>query len=444
VAQEQTVVTRTDRYYRDKSRDNRLTFQRDRDRILYTTSFRRLARVTQVVSADEGHVFHNRLTHSLQVAQVGRRIAEKLVRDSELLKPVTLTTLDIDPDVVEAACLAHDIGHPPFGHIAETELDAIAVQHGLKDGFEGNAQSFRTITRLAMGSTPNGLNLTRATLNAVLKYPWLRDENSEKFDKWGAYASDSEIFRWARELGPGPFVKSNEAELMDWSDDVTYSVHDLDDFYRAGVIPLDRLIVDTDERDAFYLEVFDRRKGKLPKGMHESYLRETFDALLEKIPIRRKYAPTQSDRIRLRTVTSTLIRDFVTAVQLLQESNGQIRTTIERQRRAEIFMLKQLTWHFVIKNPALATQQHGQRKIIRELFDALHKAGTSNEPNKELFPVSIHEMLPDLPAKTELEQGMLTRAILDLISSLTEEQAIATHHRVYGIALGSSLAYSVR
>lgn len=99
---------REDRFHSDKVADNRLTFQRDRDRILYTTSFRRLARVTQVVSADEGHVFHNRLTHSLQVAQVGRRIAEKLLREAQRLN----VALDIDADVVEAACLAHDIGHP--------------------------------------------------------------------------------------------------------------------------------------------------------------------------------------------------------------------------------------------------------------------------------------------------------------------------------------------
>jgi len=136
----------------------------------------------------QGHVFHNRLTHSLQVAQVGRRIAEKLLREANS------DEIAIDPDVVEAACLAHDIGHPPFGHIAEQEMDSIARQHGVDDGFEGNAQSFRIVTRLAMGSTDNGLNLTRATLNAVLKYPWLHGKNAMKPDKWGAYDSDKDLF----------------------------------------------------------------------------------------------------------------------------------------------------------------------------------------------------------------------------------------------------------
>lgn len=393
--------------------------------------------MTQVVSSDEGHVFHNRLTHSLQVAQVGRRIAEKLLRDNK--------ALDVDPDVVEAACLAHDIGHPPFGHIAENELDSIATENGLKDGFEGNAQSFRIVTRLAMGSTDNGLNLTRATLNAVLKYPWRRGENLKRKekDKWGAYDSDKELFDWARKLNPDRFVKSNEAELMDWSDDVTYSVHDVDDFYRAGVIPLDRLVVDAEERARFYGEVFRRRKGKLPREMDEVYLRGAFDAMVNQLPVRKPYTPTRADRVRLRWVTSTLIRNFVSAVQV-QMREGQLRIVIEKKRRAEIFMLKQLTWHYVIKNPALATQQHGQRVIIRQLFDAFYKSGTKIPPNSDLFPVSVRELLPALPARTLIAKASLTRVILDFIASLTEEQAIATHHRIHGVNPGSSLIFKVR
>ena len=374
---------------------------------------------------------------------MGRRIAEKLFREFQETNSNSATSPDIDPDVVEASCLAHDIGHPPFGHVAEKELDGIAVEKGLDDGFEGNAQSFRIVTRLAMGSGDNGLNLTRATLNAILKYPWKRGENSTKLDKWGVYESEADLFNWARELGPAPQRKSIEAELMDWSDDVTYSVHDLDDFYRAGVIPLDRLVVDSDERARFYAEVFYRRKEKLPANMDEVYLRGAFDALIETIPIRKRYIPTQEDRIRLRTVTSTLIRDFVTAVQL-EQHDSRFQITIDKRRRAEIFMLKQLTWHYVIKNPALAMQQNGQRRIIRELFDAFYLAGTNGEANPDLFPISVRELLPALPAKEIEGIKALTRTIIDFIASLSEEQAVATHHRIYGIALGSSLAHNVR
>lgn len=160
----------------NKTGDYRTASQRDHDRVLYSSSFRRLAEVTQVVAANSGYVFHNRLTHSLQVAQVGRRMAEKLVQIQTKEGIVPLGA--IDPNVVEAACLAHDLGHPPFGHVIEDELNELADQIG---GFEGNAQSFRIVTKLAFHSPLYlGLDLTRATLAGVLKYPWARNENPSK------------------------------------------------------------------------------------------------------------------------------------------------------------------------------------------------------------------------------------------------------------------------
>ena len=133
---------------------------------------------------------------------------------------------DLNADVVEAACLAHDLGHPPFGHIAEQELDRLATAHGLPDGFEGNAQSFRIVSSLASASsTGPGLNLTRASLNAILKYPWLRGEHPKKRDKWGAYGSEREMFLWARAISPSEanrrFEQSPEAKITDLADDIT-------------------------------------------------------------------------------------------------------------------------------------------------------------------------------------------------------------------------------
>ena len=150
--------------------DCRTAFQRDRDRLLYSDYLRRLASVTQVASAAEGASFHNRLTHSIKVAQVGRRLAELLLsRDKDLAG-------FLDPDVVEAAALAHDLGHPPFGHVADRHLCALAVENDLGDGFEGNAQTFRIVTRLSVRRSGGGLglDLTRATLAATAKYPWFR------------------------------------------------------------------------------------------------------------------------------------------------------------------------------------------------------------------------------------------------------------------------------
>ena len=262
---------REQRYHpeEEKGGDHRRPAERDRDRILYTSAFRRLAQVTQVVAANNAHVFHNRLTHSLQVAQVGRRIAEWLSsRQSELAAEAE----GLDPNVVEAACLAHDLGHPPFGHIAEQELNSLCQDIG---GFEGNAQSFRIVTKLAFRSPSYaGINLTRATLCALLKYPWLRGQNPAKPKKWGAYNTENDDFTFARELMSSTNLqRSVEAELMDWADDVTYCVHDLEDFYRAGRIPLHLLAwrKRDDERKIFFDDVFRRRAGE--SGIWSKYAR---------------------------------------------------------------------------------------------------------------------------------------------------------------------------
>ena len=202
--------------------DNRNPFQRDRDRILYSSAFRRLSGITQIVRTGESDVFHTRQQHTLKVAQVGRRLAEKCIAE----QPDANSFHEVDPDVVEAACLAHDLGHPPFGHIGESVLDEMVKQHD-PDGFEGNSQSFRILTKLAVRFEHPGLDLTRATLAAVIKYPWYREnEDIKKKDKWGSYRSESEDFSFARECFSHE-NKTAEAEIMDWADDVAYSVHDL-------------------------------------------------------------------------------------------------------------------------------------------------------------------------------------------------------------------------
>jgi dGTPase len=184
--------------------------QLDRDRILYCPHFSRLADVTQVRTLESDQLVHNRLTHSLKVAQIARRITEKLLEDQRSDQRELANEWQLNPDVSEAAGLAHDLGHPPFGHIAEDELNLLVSNSDpLVEGYEGNAQSFRIVTRLGVSDTwpvqdPEstnalGLNLTKATLNAILKYPWLHLENDKKKNKWGAYASEKEIFERTRE-----------------------------------------------------------------------------------------------------------------------------------------------------------------------------------------------------------------------------------------------------
>jgi dGTPase len=404
--------------------------------------------VTQVVSADEGHVFHNRLTHSLQVAQVGRRVAEKLLRD---LRASKQRPFDLDPDVVETACLAHDLGHPPFGHVAEKELDRLASRNGLPDGFEGNAQSFRIVTYLASASSNGpGLNLTRASLNALLKYPWLRGENPKKRDKWGSYEVERGMFVWARQIAPNEpdrrLEQGPEAKIMDLADDITYSVHDVDDFYRAGLMPIDRLRVDRGERQRFYDDVFKRRGNSLPEGMDQDYLVAAFDKLVDAIPQEAPYRGTERDRGLMRDFTATLIGALVKAITAALADDGRTKVMMTKRRRAAVFMLKQLTWHYVIKNPALASQQHGQTTIIRELFDIYLKAATDrDEKNLDVFPIGMGDALLALhDADRPTLKLECTRAIIDFIASLTEEQAIHAHQRLTGISLGSALLFRLR
>jgi len=304
---------RSPRRVQEPAPSARTETQRDRDRILYSSAFNRLAGITQVASSAPGASFHNRLTHSFKVAQVARRLAERLKGEEADVELVDR----LDVDAAEAAALGHDLGHPPFGHLAE-EILADAMRNA--GGFEGNAQSFRIVCRLAMRDPEHpGLNLTPATLNGMLKYPWLAgehptDPNSTKF---GAYWSDREDFLAAQgKSSVRPGQRTLEAELMDWSDDITYAVHDLEDFYRVGLVPLERLRTNGDERARFF-ESFFKPDGSLRSrfdGAAPGRLRDRLDLLFLGRLVFDPFVGTSTQRAQLRQASSTLIGDFMGAI----------------------------------------------------------------------------------------------------------------------------------
>ena len=428
--------------------DDRTPFEEDRDVVLYSSAFKRLLSVTQVASASAGYVFHTRLTHSLQVAQVGRRLAEKLrKKQPEIARELG----GLGPDLVETACLAHDLGHPPFGHLAEEALDEEAGPFG---GFEGNAQTFRIVTQLGIRSLAYpGLNLTRGSLRAILKYPWVYSKRPDdpthstgRKPKWGAYDCDRDAFAqvWQDDTG-GPIVpRAPEAELMDWADDVTYSVHDVEDFFRAGLIPL-HLLKSYDERRSkererfFEYVVQSERKDKVLASLSIEDIARIFDDLLiyAAFSFGQPYEGTRQDHATLRTFTSRLISRFINELKL-REPDGTTGTgsTVSKAILAEqeIAILKQLTWFYVIDAPALAMQHQAQKKIIKKLCEVFLTAAREKKPSGVL-PVYYRDLL-STPGMSDDEKS---RAAIDLIASMTESQAAAVYQRIEGISLSFGL-----
>jgi dGTPase len=427
-------------------------FQRDRDRILYSSALNRLAGITQVTASESGLGLHNRLTHSLKVAQLARRLAERLKSDRANPRYDQLEQVaNLNTDSVEACALAHDLGHPPFGHIAEAKLNELSRTHG---GFEGNAQTFRIVTRLAAGPQEcgyEGLNLTRATLNGILKYPWLRGGEGYEQEKFGAYSVDEEWFDWARRGSPkgtrGETMGSRkqrclEAELMDWADDVTYAVHDLEDFYRAGLIPFGALAGSGAERKRFEFSFgSDTPKGKKLRereGLTDDVLGQAVDELVKVIAVelREPFDGTLLANAKLADVAAKLIDRIMSSINPNHPptDDDPRLVEIEISDRALVEVLKQLTWYYVIDRPALASIQTAQVRIIDTLFDHYWTAASGKKTQWRSFPVAQQDQLDYCNNDTQR-----VRVVTDFIAGMTEPKAYGLHGRLMGTVPGSIL-----
>ncbi|MFK0112188.1 deoxyguanosinetriphosphate triphosphohydrolase family protein [Streptomyces sp. NPDC091217] len=439
--------------------DPRTQFERDRDRILYSSAFRRLAGVTQVAAVREVHLLHNRLTHSLKVAQLGRRMAQQICGENKAFDGgISRRYCRRDfPDIGEAAGLAHDIGHPPFGHTAEVVLKDKMSEYG---GFEGNAQSFRILTKLAVNSrVTSGLNLTQATLNAVLKYPRYKGEEGtgcadlhwpyrQRGAKWGVYRSEEKDFDFARK-GMKRCMRSPAAILMDWADDVSYVVHDLYDYFRAGIMPLHAL---RNECPNDFLQFAHSRRGTgYGKKFDESRFESEFEELIHYMPDR-KWSDKLSDRRALDQFQHDLLDRFFPAIKPKRRNDDSWTLDIDIKAEYQVEALKELTFYYVINQPGMALVQRGQRKIIATLFDDLmdlfSKRRTGRKEIDADFRVpALIDDIYDIMVRLEDEgkekprkhAERLARAVCDYICALTEDQAINLYERLTGqsVAHGS-------
>lgn len=407
--------------------------EHDCDRILYSDELRRLGGVTQVVAVGETPLFHTRLTHTLKVQQLARRLAEHFDRDPSQAKLLEAIG-GVDVSAAEAAGLAHDLGHPPFGHIGESELNICCEAHGL-DGFEGNAQTFRIMTKLAKHpavAAGRGLGISDTTLRAVIKYPFQRLGTYERSPKWNAYPTDSEDFLRVTE-GLEPGERSLEAEIMDWADDVTYAIHDLEDFVRARHVPLGALIGNRNEFDAFVEASWDRAAARIA-GVERDVVVSNFSAILAVL-----FGDVYTQRdwrtsLQLADGCRMLIHQYISAATLGERPTPLI---VPPNVRAEVGLFKQLTWYYVIFDPRLASLQLGQQQIVRALFDTLHPwlKKADDEGRLERVPSRLAWALE----LTRIEVGnnhyqspdaRYARAVADFISSLTEGQAVDLYRRL--------------
>ena len=395
-------------------------FARDRARVLHSAALRRLAAKTQVLSpASTADFARNRLTHSLEVAQVGRELA---------------AALGVSADVVDTACLSHDLGHPPFGHNGERALNEWAAAIG---GFEGNAQSLRILTRLeakvldADGSSV-GLNLTRASLDATCKYPWTVDSpvpDPGGRRKFGVYPEDEAVFRWMRDGAPGR-LRCIEAEIMDLSDDIAYSVHDFEDAIVNGYVDVAQL-ADPAAHEALLSRIqqwvgYDFTRDELADALYRLASQPMWLASFDR---------SRQDLARLKNLTSDLIGRFArAAVSATREAFGGTRLVrysahviVPRVVEVEIAVLKGIMGQAIVTIDARKGVYKEQRRVLKRLADALWSTDTLWSAGADVLEPAFAADF--VAAESDAERA---RVVVDQIASLTDQSAIDWHNRLVG------------
>lgn len=384
----------------------RSAFARDRARVLHSSALRRLAAKTQVLSAGYADFPRTRLTHTLEVAQIARELGD---------------ALGCDPDLVDIAGLAHDLGHPPFGHNGEEELDRLANSIG---GFEGNAQTIRVLTRLeAKVLNPEtgesvGLNLSRAALDAACKYPWARKFGIRKF---GYYEDDTSIFEWMR-IGAPAERTCLEEQVMDWSDDVAYSVHDVEDAIHTGLVTIEELISPEVQSDLVHIA-----QERYAPDADEAELRAALERITSLDYWPEGFTGSQRDLVALKKFTSYLIGRFCVSAQIATQmaypshplTRYAATLVVPEEARNEVAVMKAITVRFVMGREGAEGEYERQREVIAEVVHALTlDEGRSLEP--WLAPTYAQ-------ANTDAERF---RVIIDQVASLTDTSIMVWRDRL--------------
>lgn len=393
----------------------RNAFQIDRDRIIHSSAFRRLQNKTQVFLSGEYDFYRTRLTHSIEVAQIGRSICAYLARQSDLLGEDCF----IDPDLVECACLSHDLGHPPFGHTGERTLHRAMQPYG---GFEGNAQTLRILTQTLFNEGREGMNPSRAVLDGVLKYKTLQAEvpgaknhylyNDQ--ESWLDFTMGHQSF--PPELTPGKVrnqFRSIECQIMDWADDTAYSLNDIADGIHAGFINVARL-----EKWA---------SGQTFSDTDATHIHKLCAAIREG---------------RVERKLNSAIGRYIRAVTLVPDSTflsamsrrHQFRLEIDPVMRAQSRLNKKISLELVFKSPQLQQLDYKADFILSRLFDVLKDRYIEREKDNDLhlMPVTLEEEIEKAP-----DASTRARLVCDWVASMTDSFAFRTYRRLFDADFGS-------
>jgi dGTPase len=446
----------------EKEEPWRPPFMRDYGRIIHSAAFRRLQGKTQVFPGHESDFFRNRLTHSLEVAQIAEGIADRLNYEYKDQLEGRL----IDGRLCAAAALVHDIGHPPFGHNGERALDAKMKEFG---GFEGNAQTLRILARLEKKATYErpvdndsraGLNLCFRTLAAILKYDEeipLKRAKEAKLVK-GYYKSEATIVDEIKSkvLGgkvkpPQSAFKTLECAIMDIADDIAYSVYDLEDSLKAGFLtPATILATDEDLLNRVANEVNDQLKDAIDEKIDSSRVRATFVAVFSEIfATEGRDAKAARDAEDGKDVKASLeigdISNFITAIQASQALNADSakrtklsselvhefingvvlvvdeefpalsKVTLTKAIRIKVEVLKQYTYLATIYSNRVKLGEYRGTELVTDIFNALEKKN-----GHLLMPDDVRKQVQDAGD----DDALKARHICDFIAGMTDRYAV--------------------